>query len=117
MNENAKAPAFASPLPEADHNEIAGWGGAEGRFALLLLEDSDQHPRERARIEATGELVKPHAAAVLTAEAEGETRTARLLELVLLGDLLSMHLAARRGVDPTPIEAIDALKAKLGKSS
>ena len=52
---------------------------------------------------------------MLTAEAEGETRTARLLELVLLGDLLSLHLAARRGVDPTPIEAIDALKSKLGR--
>jgi glucose/mannose-6-phosphate isomerase len=115
VNENAKAPAFAAQLPEADHNEIAGWGGAEGHFAMILLEDADQHPRERARIEATGEIVEPHAAAVLTAEAEGETRTARLLELVLLGDLLSLQLAARRGVDPTPIEAIDALKSRLGK--
>ena len=32
----------------------------------------------------------------------------------MLGDLVSLHLAARHEVDPTPIEAIDALKAKLG---
>ena len=101
MNENAKVPAFSSALPEADHNEIAGWDAApsrtRARFALVLLEDSDQHPRERRRIELTGELIEPHAEAVVRVEAEGETRTARLLELVMLGDLLSLHLAARAG--------------------
>ena len=28
INENAKLPAFSHELPEADHNEIAGWEGA-----------------------------------------------------------------------------------------
>lgn len=114
LNENAKVPAFASELPEADHNEISGWDAAGGRFAALLLTDSDQHPRERSRFEVTGELLAPHAAAVEDFEAEGDTRTARLLELVMLGDLLSIEIASRRGVDPFPIEAIDALKARLG---
>lgn len=115
VNENGKLPAFSSPLPEASHNEIAGWEGAKGRLACVLLADSDQHPRERHRFEATGELLEPHAAAVVTVEAEAETRTARILELVMLGDLLSLHLAARHGVDPTPIEAVDALKQRLGR--
>jgi len=30
INENAEIPAFAHELPEADHNEIVGWGGNEG---------------------------------------------------------------------------------------
>ena len=30
VNENAKRPAFYAELPEADHNEIAGWAGAGG---------------------------------------------------------------------------------------
>lgn len=115
VNENAKLPAFSSPLPEASHNEIAGWEGSRKRLACVMLSDDEQHPRERRRFEATGELIEPHAAAVVRADAEGETRTARLLELVMLGDLLSLHLAARHGVDPAPIEAIDALKAKLGR--
>jgi glucose/mannose-6-phosphate isomerase len=117
VNENGKLPAFSSPLPESSHNEIAGWAGAEGRLACILLEDSDQHPRERRRFEVTGELVEGHGADVVSVEAEGETRTARILELVMLGDLLSLQLAARHGVDPTPIEAIEALKAKLGRPS
>ena len=114
VNENGKLPAFSSPLPEASHNEIAGWSGAQGRLACVLLTDADQHPRERRRFEVTAELIEPHAAAVVGVEAEGETRTARILELVMLGDLLSLHLAARHGVDPTPIEAIDGLKQRLG---
>jgi glucose/mannose-6-phosphate isomerase len=115
VNENGKLPAFWGLLPEVSHNEIAGWEGAQGRLACLLLDDSDQHPRERRRFEITGELIRPHASAVIHVEAEGATRTARILELVMLGDLVSLHLAARHGVDPTPIEAIDALKARLGR--
>ncbi len=117
VNENAKTPAFFAALPEADHSEIDGWVHAPkhgGPYALILLKDSDQHPRERRRIEVTGEVIAPTAQAVLTAEAEGETRTARLMELVMLGDLLSIELAQRRGVDPGPIDAIAELKEKMG---
>ena len=49
-------------------------------------------------------------------ETEGESRTERLLWAVMLGDLLSLHLAARRGVDPSPVEAIERLKDQLGRS-
>jgi glucose/mannose-6-phosphate isomerase len=116
LNENAKAPAFASRLPEADHNEIAGWEGAgeSGRFSAVFLEDSDQHPRERERIELTAKLIEPHAARVVRVETDGETRTERLLQAVMLGDLVSLHFAANRGVDPSKIAAIDALKEQLG---
>jgi glucose/mannose-6-phosphate isomerase len=116
LNENAKVPAFSSVLPEANHNELAGWEGASDRgpFASILLEDSDQHPRERQRIQLTAEQIEPSAEAVVRIEAEGETRTARLFELVMLGDLLSVSVAERRGVDPTPVNAIESFKSKLG---
>jgi glucose/mannose-6-phosphate isomerase len=116
LNENSKLPAFSSALPEADHNELEGWDGARasGGFACLLLDDRDQHPRERQRIELTGELVGASAEALVRLEADGETRTERLFELVMLGDLLSLHLAARRGVDPSTMTRIDALKDRLG---
>ena len=34
INENAKVPAFFSELPEADHNEICGWGADRRRERL-----------------------------------------------------------------------------------
>ena len=116
VNECAKLPAFANVLPELDHNEIVGWGGApEGAFGAVFLEDRDQHPRERRRIELTAKLIEPRAASVTRLETEGETRTDRLLWTVMLGDLLSLHLAARQGVDPTPVAVIEQLKDELGR--
>src|SRR5215204_170104 len=117
LNENAKLPAFASVLPEADHNELEGWSGAEGRFAAIFLEDRDQHPRERRRFELTAKAVEPHAASVITVEAEGETRTERILHSVVLGDLLAIALANARGVDPLPVEAIESFKSELDSPS
>jgi glucose/mannose-6-phosphate isomerase len=35
------------------------------------------------------------------------------MSLVLLGDLTSVYLAVLRGVDPTPVEEIEGLKARL----
>jgi glucose/mannose-6-phosphate isomerase len=49
-------------------------------------------------------------------ETEGESRTERLLSAVMLGDLLSLNIAARRGVDPTPVEVIERLKDELGRT-
>jgi glucose/mannose-6-phosphate isomerase len=117
INENAKLPAFAAELPEADHNEIEGWDGAggTGRMSAVLLEDRDQHPRVRQRFELTARLIEHGAASVSRLETEGDSRTERLLWAVTFGDLLSLHLAARRGVDPTPVTTMDRLKEELGR--
>jgi glucose/mannose-6-phosphate isomerase len=115
INENAKLPSFFSELPEANHNEICGWSG-DGHSAVLL-EDSDQHPRERRRFELTAAAIAGSGAEAVTVETEGETRVARLLWATMLGDLISLKLAEARGVDPLPVEAIEGFKAALGSAS
>jgi glucose/mannose-6-phosphate isomerase len=45
--------------------------------------------------------------------ARGASRLARLFSLVQLGDYTSCYLAVLYGVDPTPVDAIQALKASL----
>jgi glucose/mannose-6-phosphate isomerase len=115
MNENGKLPAYSAVLPEADHNELEGWSGAQGRLAAIFLEDRDQHPRERKRLELTAQAIEPHAAAVIRLETEGETRTERVLHTVMLGDLVSIELANARGVDPLPVEGIESFKRELGR--
>ena len=116
VNENAKQPAFWNEMPEMGHNEIVGWAKGSGseRFSAIFLLDSDQHPRQRSRMELTAELIAGDVGHVELVEIEGESRTARMLQALMLGDLVSLHLAARRGVDPTPIAAIDRLKERLG---
>ena len=46
VNENAKRPAFAAVLPEADHNEVCGWE-RPGDLAAVLLEEPGQDARIR----------------------------------------------------------------------
>ncbi len=117
VNENAKLPAFFSELPEADHNELCGWAGSSdaASLAAVLLEDCDQHPRERRRFELTAEAIAAGGAEAIAIETAGETRVERLLWATMLGDLVSIELAEARGVDPMPVEAIEEFKAALGR--
>jgi glucose/mannose-6-phosphate isomerase len=116
INENAKVPAFSAVLPEADHNEIEGWSGADGRrFAAVFLEDRDQHPRERKRFELTAKAIEPYAAAVINLETEGETRTERVLHTVMLGDLLAIEMANARGADPLAVDVLEGFKKEMGR--
>ena len=114
VNENAKAHAFHAELPEADHNEICGWTPDFGdRFAAVFLEDGDQHPRERRRAELTAEIVSASGAPAPRVETEGPTRGARLLWATMLGDLVSLELAERAGVDPLPVEVLVRFKEAM----
>jgi glucose/mannose-6-phosphate isomerase len=118
INENAKLAAFFSELPEANHNEICGWGeDAQGSgLAAVLLEDVDHHPRVRRRFELTAKAIEAAGATTVRVETVGENCVERVLWTVMLGDLVSLAVADARGVDPLPIEAIDRLKAALGSA-
>jgi glucose/mannose-6-phosphate isomerase len=114
MNENAKMHAFSHALPELAHNEIVGWQGAPpGRFAAVLLSDPGQDEAVRRSVAATAELIASDAALVEVVEGQGATPAARAFSLVAQGDWASYGAALRRGVDPTPVENIDALKRAL----
>ena len=115
LNENAKSPAFASVVPESDHNEICGWerGLERAPFSGIFLCDPDQHPRLTERIDLTASILERAGAPVQRVGSRGESRLERVLSLVLLGDLVSVYVAALDGVDPTPVDAIERLKAAL----
>ncbi|HVY96630.1 MAG TPA: bifunctional phosphoglucose/phosphomannose isomerase [Solirubrobacterales bacterium] len=118
VNENAKRHAFASELPEADHNEICGWTPAATARGLsaVFLEDRDQHPREARRFELTAGAVEEAGAVAVRIESAGETRIARLLWTLMLGDLVSVALADAAGIDPAETVALDRLKEAMAES-
>jgi glucose/mannose-6-phosphate isomerase len=118
INENAKLPAFFGELPELDHNELVGWQGAPdvGRFSAVFLDDSDAHPRVKQRMELTERMIAGSATASFRLETRGQTAIDRVISLVLLGDLVSIYLAALRGVDPGPVTALDELKSSLANT-
>jgi glucose/mannose-6-phosphate isomerase len=118
VNENAKLPAFFSELPEADHNELCGWGGAPAGtpLSVVLLEDGAADAREQRRFELTAGAIESQGVRVERISSPGESHTERLLAAVMLGDLVSLLMAEERGVDPLPIEAITQLKEALGRT-
>jgi glucose/mannose-6-phosphate isomerase len=117
VNENAKAPAFWNTYPELAHNEICAWGqhGDVTRQLLTLVElrHGYEHERLKLRFAAGRELIDECVHQILTVEAQGEGRLAQLLDLMYVGDWTSCYLALQNDVDPGPIDAIGALKARL----
>ena len=118
LNENAALPAFASILPEADHNEVVGWDAAKplGRFSYVSLEDPGAHPRNALRANLTADIAKTGADPVLHITARGESPVERLVSLLVLGDLVTVYSAILREADPVDIPAIDGIKAALAAS-
>jgi glucose/mannose-6-phosphate isomerase len=119
VNENAKAPAFSNAFPELDHNEICAFGqhGDVTRQVVTLVElrHDHEHPQLARRVAATRAIVEETVASVLEVRAEGEGRLAQLVDLMYLGDWVSLYLAFDAGVDPGPIDAIARLKDELAR--
>jgi glucose/mannose-6-phosphate isomerase len=114
--ENAKVLAYASVLPELNHNELVGWNlnkSLLSRTTVIFLHDKADHPRTTFRMAVTKDIIKPYSSAVIDVHSEGTSPLARLFSLIALGDWVSYYLALLNKVDPTPVAAIDTLKLKL----
>jgi glucose/mannose-6-phosphate isomerase len=116
-NENAKVPAYWGALPEVDHNEVVGWSEGTGKpFLLVALRHDGEHAEVAARFPPSIEIARTAGVEVEEVRATGTSALARLLELVVVGDLASTYAAIARGIDPSPIEAIARLKRVLAES-
>ena len=119
VNENAKAPAFYSLQPELCHNEVAGWGqhGDVTRQTLtaVVLRYPGVHPRVARRIELAEQLMTEVVANVLDVRTDAVSDVAALFDLSMLGDFVSLHLAAAEGVDPGPVPVLGELKRCLAE--
>ncbi len=117
VNENAKAPAFTGTYPELCHNEVVGWGqhGDVTRqvFTLVELRHDEEHPQEQRRFELVRDLMAEVVHDVIEVRAVGEGPLAQLFDLTLMGDHVSLHMAAQAGIDPGPIPVLDDLKRAL----
>ena len=111
VNLNAKSPAFVAELPALTYDELAGWGQGgditRQTMTLVLLRHSDETPPTPGLFGAVRSATEEVMADVLEVWAEGDDDVARFFDLVLLGELVSLEMAAREGVDPGPIPAVE----------
>ena len=117
INENSKAKAFIGSMPEVHHNEILSWqadkDGSMENFILIFLRSPFEHPQIKKRFELSEKLLgdKVQILNISTKELKDELKI--LMELVLLGDLTSIHLADNLNMQPEDIDTIEELKKLL----
>jgi len=136
VNENANSPATWGVLPEANHNQVVAFDGPfggtgaaseddlfrdrehdtdAGRISLVLLRDAEEHPQTARRADVSAHLAQERGVPVNVLQAEGASAFERLARLVATGDYVSTYLALAQGIDPTPVEAITALKQAIAR--
>ncbi|MDX6200113.1 MAG: glucose/mannose-6-phosphate isomerase [Actinomycetota bacterium] len=137
LNENAKTPSVWGVLPEANHNQVVAFDGPFAgsatrpvedlfrdrleddspeltRMRLVLLRDTDEHPQVLRRTEASEQLADDRGIGVSTVRADGASGFERIASLIAMVDWTSAYLALLEGRDPTPVDAITALKSRIG---
>ena len=86
---------------------------ALGKTMVLFLRARAYHERNQLRTDVTKEIFMLEGLGTDFFNAKGENRLAQLWTTLHFGDYLSYYLAMAYGVDPTPVEAIEGLKARL----
>ena len=117
INENSKSKAFIGSMPEVHHNEILSWQadikGSMNNFILIFLRSPFEHPQISKRFELTEELLNDKVQILNIFTKESKNNLKILMELVLLGDLLSISLAKNLKMEPEDIDTIEELKKLL----
>ena len=118
INENSKSKAFIGSMPEVHHNEILSWqadfDGSMENFIVIFLRSPHEHPQISKRFELTEKLLSDKVEILNIFPKELENKSKILMELVLLGDLLSISLAYNLEMVPEDIDTIEELKKLLG---
>lgn len=120
-NENAKTPAFWNEFPELNHNEMIGFslssveGHGTNKFHVVMLRDTDDHPRIKARMDVTAELYKQWGIEVSTFEIKGQTPLEKIFYSVCFGLWTTYYLALEYGIDPVPVAGVENFKQRLAE--
>jgi len=113
FNENAKIPAFYNYFPELNHNEMVGWTKNLGPFFFLFLQDENDSPEIKKRMQLTAKLIQDKNLPVEFIKINGLTSLEKLFRSLVFGDWLSYHLALFYGIDPYPVEMVEEFKKLL----
>lgn len=116
LNENAKMLAAWDEIPELNHNSVVGYEQPEDiwrKSIVIQLRSPSDHPRVSERFDVTTRLMLKAGINQDTVRAQGRSALAQVMSLVQYGDWVSYYAAIMMGIDPTPTEALDWIKAEL----
>jgi glucose/mannose-6-phosphate isomerase len=109
INQNARQAASASEQPNASHNEAVAWDCRNDltiqRDAAVLLRHEFEDARVSQRMDRLSQYLSGKVQ-VHSVRGEGDTELAVLMDLAMIGDFTSLHLAELNGVDASSAQFI-----------
>ena len=119
FNENSKVVARFDEVPECTHNSIEGWAQneevAKHCSHLIFRDEKEETIYMAKRLDYLRDLFQAVSPVVIEIPIRGKRPLAKMIQAMTLGDYVSCYLAILRGVDPTPLRAIEELKQNLEK--
>ena len=98
---------------------MSGWGQAgdvtRQTITAVGLRHDFEHPQVIRRFDLVWKMLDEVVAGIEEVHAEGEGQLAQLLDLILVGDFMSLQLALQEGIDPGPVPALTDLKTALAQ--
>ncbi|MDP6569936.1 MAG: bifunctional phosphoglucose/phosphomannose isomerase [Candidatus Marinimicrobia bacterium] len=116
LAENAKMLSTHHHFPEQNHNEIEGWTCNPHileHSSVVWLRDEEDHPGIQKRMDISEELLSKATTIQLSISQSGNNRVERLLSLIHFTDWVSYYCALLNHIDPTPVDRIQDLKARI----
>jgi len=117
LNENAKNVAWVNYYPEFNHNEFIGWSSHPTQKPYTVVEFRSDLELERIqkRFEVSARLLSGKRPEPNVVKPQGDTLLKQLLWTSNFGDFTSLYLAILNGLNPTPVDLVEKLKAELNK--
>lgn len=115
LNENAKNVAWYGIYPEFNHNEFLGWSShpVDKPYKIINLISSFDHPQIKKRFEVSERMLSGKKPAAHNVDLRGETLLQQMIYGTTFGDFVSLYLALLNGLNPSPVDLIQKLKAEL----
>lgn len=120
LNETGKLPAFCNVFPELNHNEMTGFDAATPAtkrlakpFSVVLLTDTEDHPRVQKRMEILEQLFTSRELPVTKVPLEGTSRLEKVFSSLLTADWLAVTLAKKYKAEAEQVPMIEEFKQQM----
>ena len=113
INENAKTFAFAGVIPEITHNMILGFSRAPKNYHVVILSDEKDEPLVQKQMNIVKDIIKQSGMGITEIGLKGRSHMVKYFTAIFVGDLVSVMLAKKAGVNAMDTRIIEELKKKL----
>ncbi len=119
FNENAKRPAFFNSLPEINHNEMIGFEGTQGKYAVIYLRDPSSHDGLHRRFKAMERIFRSRKFDHIRFREwtlVGSSNLEKIFAANNFSDWCTYTTALLDGIDPTPVSLLEKFKVELAST-